>query len=99
MTIVKAATIGQALNQTREQSRRTIDTLITWHHARIAEIDEGHRYYRRGEDITAAMRKRHVTEIEMCSSVIHAMEHMSAGDIKRAADLCQQINEHIPNVQ
>lgn len=85
-----------SLHATRASARKTIDGLVSWHHARIAEIDQGHRYYKRGEDVTDAMRKRHVTEIAMCGEVLKALDYMKAGDIQRAADLCSQIQAHLP---
>lgn len=99
MTIIRAATIDTAIDETRKQAKQTIQQLVNWHHSRIAEIDGGHRYYRRGEDITDQMRKRHEHEIVMCTTVLEAVDHMKAGDVKRAADLCSQIKEHLPNVQ
>lgn len=94
----KFITTPQAsLTTTRASARKTIDGLVSWHHARIAEIDNGHRYYKRGEDVTDAMRKRHVTEIAMCGEVLKALDYMKAGDIQRAADLCSQIQAHLPN--
>lgn len=90
------ATPQTSLNQTRASARKTIDGLVSWHHSRIAEIDNGHRYYKRGEDVTDAMRKRHVMEIAMCGEVLKALDYMKAGDIQRAADLCSQIQAHLP---
>lgn len=86
------------LQHQRLAARETIKVLINWHFGRIQEIDNGHHYYKNGEDITAQMRARHEKEIDVCRHVAEALKHMKAGDIQRAAQLCSQIQEHIPSL-
>jgi len=91
-------TLDMPIEKTRASARSTIEKLVAWHYSRIKEIDEGHHYYRRGEDVTDAMRKRHMHEISACTTVMEALQYMKAGDIQRAADLCSQIKEHLPTL-
>lgn len=96
MGIIKASSLSTAIDDTRKRAKDTVGKLIDWHRGRIAEIDAGHRYFKGGADVTDKMRKRHLTEIDMCTTVLQAVDHMKAGDVKRAADLCSQIKEHLP---
>lgn len=82
----------------RDGARVQIGNLIEWHRRRIKEIDEGHTYWKNGANITAAMRERHETEINACRTIQHAIQHMNAGDVQRAAKLCNEIQERLPSL-
>lgn len=98
MTIIKAANLNTAIDDTRKQAKSTVSKLIDWHRGRIAEIDAGHRYFKGGEDVTDNMRKRHLKEIDMCCVVLDAIDTMKTGDVRRAAALCEQIKENLPTI-
>lgn len=76
-------------------ARVTLHQLVNAHRQTIRDIDDGKKFWRRGEDCSAEIRKRCEHEIEQCMTVMQALEHMKIGDIKRAADLCAQIQEHM----
>lgn len=83
---------------TRDSAKRTIENLIRTHHETLKSIEDGQRFFKRGEDITIALYRRVQFEIEQCVMVREALDRMKAGDIQRAAALCEQIQEHILNV-
>ena len=79
----------------REDVERTVRKLIDLHNQTIKDIDEGKRFWRRGDDITASMRARVVFELEQCKFFLLAMDSMREGDIQKAAALCSRIQERI----
>jgi hypothetical protein len=81
----------------KNNARVTINKLIEIHRQTIKDIDEGKKFWRDGGDASATIKKACEREISQCTIMLDALEHMSAGNIKRAADLCKQIMEHIPN--
>lgn len=88
-----------SMNVTRDGAKKTVEHLISVHSATIREIDLGHIFFKNGEDVSQEIKKRCLHEIEMCRHVLTALDHMKAGDIKRAADLCSEIATHLPNPQ
>lgn len=82
----------------RADAKRTIENLIRVHEQTIREIDAGKKFWKGGDDVTAAVRTRCMHEIKQCRMVHDALDSMRAGDIQRAAGLCAQIQEHITNV-
>jgi CHAD domain-containing protein len=86
------------LSPARDSAKRTVQSLIRTHEEALRAIAAGAHYIRHGEDITPGLIHRIQFEIEQCRMVLEALEHMKAGDAKRAADLCEQIQEHILNV-
>jgi DNA-binding XRE family transcriptional regulator len=90
--------VAADLRTTRATAKATIDKLIEVHRQTIADIEAGKEFWRRGENVSDDMRKRCRMEIKACLQVLQALDHMNAGDIKRAADLCSQIQEHLPRV-
>ncbi len=85
-----------SLNVTRQSVKRTVEKLIEVHRQTIADVEAGKKFYRRGDDISREIQKRCEHEIECCQHVLTAIDYMKAGDIKRAADLCSQIQAHLP---
>lgn len=88
--------VASDLAATRRSAKATISKLIDVHRQTIADVEAGKKFWRRGEDVSDDIRKRCRMEISACEHVLVAMDYMSAGDIKRAADLCSQIKEHLP---
>jgi hypothetical protein len=86
------------LSATRQSAKTTVSKLIALHSQTIADIENGKKFWKRGEDVTDEMAKRCRIEIMACGHVLEALDHMKAGDIKRAVDLCSQIEEHLPRV-
>lgn len=82
----------------RANAKRTVSRLIAVHQQTIKEIDEGKVYWKRGEDVSANIRRRCEYEIKACHQVLEAIETMKAGDVKRAAGLCEQIEANLPRV-
>jgi len=83
----------------KDSARRTIHELIGAHEAALMQMRSGMHYFRHGEDITVALYKRVEFEIEQCRMVLEAIDNMKDGDVQRAAALCEQVKEHILNVQ
>jgi hypothetical protein len=90
--------MGSTISTTRASAQATVRKLIDTHRQTIADIDRGHIFFKNGQDISAAIRKHCVTEIDACEHILVAMDYMKAGDIKRAADLCSQIEAHLPRI-
>lgn len=83
------------LNVTKASARATIRKLIEVHRRTLKDIDDGKRFHKDGSDITQELRRRVEREIKQCQQVDDALDYMGAGDIRKAADLCGQIQEFI----
>lgn len=80
----------------RVRAKETIANLIRVHKQTVHEIDEGgKKFWKDGDDITVKIRERCLFEIEQCRMVRDAIDNMAMGDIKRAAALCEQLQEFI----
>jgi hypothetical protein len=79
----------------RADAKRTIEKLIHVHQQTIADIDGGKNFYRGGDNVSDKIRARCEFEIRQCRIVYEALDSMKEGDIKRASDLCAQIQENI----
>lgn len=79
----------------RADAKRTLENLIRVHEQTIRDIDGGKKFWKDGVDISADIRKRCNFEITQCRVVHEALDEMHSGHIKRAAGLCEQIQEYI----
>lgn len=86
------------LKLTRASAAETIRKLITVHEATIRDIDEGKQFWKGGVECTAVVRTACEGEIVKLRRVVEALWRMKDGDFKRAADLCNSIEEFLPNV-
>lgn len=87
-----------SIDTTRAAAKATIYKLIDVHHQTMKDIRDGKKFWRDGVDVSDEIYKRCEHEIIACGQVLTAIDHMKAGDIKRAADLCSEIQAHLPPV-
>ena len=84
-------------NGDRTLARKTVELLISTHRQTIKDINDGKRFWKRGDDNTAHVKKACEQEITQCYRVLNALDHMDHGSLRKAEQLCREIREHLPN--
>jgi len=83
------------LNVTKAAARTTIRRLMAIHQSTLRDIEDGKRFYKGGVDNTDDLKKYVEHEIKQCQMVDDALDYMKAGELKKAAAICDRVTEFL----